>query len=365
VRTPDDDRPTPTRARRAIALAIGFYLCGQIGAGFALDHAPLRVRFPQAARVMREAAEQPPDVLILGSSRFKASVVTGVMDGELCKGDGERPPVLLNAAVEAGDGYAMDLVLRGLIATGARPRLALIEISPETLARRNGWMNAHIARQLTFSEEAAILPQIALSKRMDMLVSARLNSVYFYRRELLIWITGRKRPFLRVPDPAEQARESSEAESNVAPPANRSEADPEEAARQFRQRSGRGARHIRKWLRNYEISGLAAESLDRLLQRCRAHGIEVILIGPPVAGVHRAVYTDDIESAFQAYMKGLSERHHVRYLDYRDRLTDDRFIDNHHTNPKGALEFSRLLARDVVRPSWPACDKSSGRRSKE
>ena len=365
MRTPDDDRPTPTRARRAIVLVIGLYLGGQIAVGFAMDHAPLRVRFPQAARVMREAAKRPPDVLILGSSRFMASVVTGVMDEVLRACDGRDRPALLNAAVEAGDGYAMDLVLRGLLAAGTRPRLALIETSPETLARRNGWMNAHIARQLTFSEEAAILPQIALSKRIDMLVSARLNPVYFYRRELLIWITGRKPPFLRVPHPAEQARESSEAEGNVAPPASRGEADPEEAARQFRRRSGRGARHIRKWLRNYEISGLAAESLDRLLKRCRAHGIEAILIGPPVAGVHRAEYTDDIESVFQAYMKDLTGRHHVRYLDYRDRLPDDRCIDNHHTNPEGAVEFSRLLARDVVRPSWPACDKSSGRRPEE
>ena len=128
MRTPDLHRPDATRARRAIVLGLGLILCGQLAVGLALDHAPLRVRFPQAAGVLRKAAAlgRSPDVVILGSSRFRASVVTGVMDEALRTGEGGAGPVLLNAAVEAGDAYAMDLVLRGLLAAGARPRLALI-----------------------------------------------------------------------------------------------------------------------------------------------------------------------------------------------------------------------------------------------
>lgn len=359
ARTPEPDRPSATRVRRALLLAFGFYLCGQIAVGLALDHAPLRVRFPQAAGVLRKAAklERSPDVVILGSSRFRASVMTREMDDVLRKGHGQAPPVLLNAAVEAGDGYAMDLLLRRLLAAGVRPRLALIEISPETLARRNGWMNAHIARQLTFPEEAAILPEIALSRKIDLLVAARLNPVYFYRREILIWITGRKPPFLRVPDPAEVAREQSSQESADAVAPEPGAGDPERAAEEFRRRAGRGARHIRKWLRKYEISGIAAEGLDRLLERCRAHGVKAILIGPPVTAVHRAVYTDDVESAFRAHLKDLAKRYGVGYVDYRERLPDDLFLDNHHTNAEGARTFSRLLAEEVVRPSWSSVER--------
>jgi hypothetical protein len=275
-------------------------------------------------------------------------------------GGGERP-MLLNGSVEAGDGFVMDLLLRDLLALGARPRLAILEISPETVARRNGWMNAHVARQITFGRAMAILPQIALSKRLSDLVAARLNPVYFYRKELLFWITGRKPPFLRVPDPAEEARELSHTDVKGAPAALGGETDPGEAAREFRRRSERGARHIKKWLRGYEISGIAPDGLYGTLALSRARGIEVVLLRPPVAKVQRAVYTDEVESTFRTYIGDLTRRHQVRYVDYRDRLPDGDFLDNHHTNEEGARAFSQLVAKEAVRPSWPGCGGHSER----
>lgn len=354
MRSPENERPNATRARRALLLALGLYLSAQIAVGFALDHAPLRVRFAQAAGILRKAADlaRPPDVVILGSSRFRASVRTWVMDEALRAGGGEAPPVLLNAAVEAGDPLAMDLMLERLLAASVRPRLVLIEISPETLARRSGWMNAHIARQLTFTTAVTILPQIALSRRLDDLLSARLNPVHVYRKEILIWITGRKPPFLRVPAPAEAARARSAARDDDVLRANLDESEEEIAAAETRHRAGRGARRIRRWLRGYVIAGFAPESLDRLLERCRTHGIEAILVAPPVAGIHRAQYTPAIDAAFSAYMTDLTARHQVRFLDYRERLPDDLFVDNHHTTERGAHIWSRMLAEEVLRPAW-------------
>jgi hypothetical protein len=159
---------------------------------------------------------------------------------------------------------------------------------------------------------------------------------------------------LRVPDPGEAVRDASEPERDDAVASKPAPGDPERPEEEFRRRAGRGARHIRKWLRGYEISGLAAESLDRLLDRCRDHGIQVILVVPPVTSIQRVEYTPDIESAFRAYVAGLTKRRGLRTLDFRARLPDDLFVDNHHTSAEGARTFSRMLAREAVGADRPA-----------
>jgi hypothetical protein len=40
-----------------------------------------------------------------------------------------------------------------------------------------------------------------------------------------------------------------------------------------------------------------------------------------------------------------------RFVDCRDRLPDELFIDNHHLRPEGGQQFSALLACEALAPA--------------
>ena len=90
----------------------------------------------------------------------------------------------------------------------------------------------------------------------------------------------------------------------------------------------------------------------RFLRRCRANGIEPILLSVPLSSAHRAQYTPEIESAFQGHVAAIAQKYSCRYCDYRTAVPDRLFIDHHHAGPEGAAMFSRQFAREVLAPAW-------------
>src|SRR5439155_26726021 len=107
-----------------------------------------------------------------------------------------------------------------------------------------------------------------------------------------------------------------------------------------------------RWLRNYKVGSLEAEALERLLKRCEAQQIAVVLVGVPVSGLHRSLYTPEIHRAFLDYMKQLTATYPCRFIDLRERVPDCCFCDHHHISQQGREYVSRLLAWEVVLPAW-------------
>jgi hypothetical protein len=105
-------------------------------------------------------------------------------------------------------------------------------------------------------------------------------------------------------------------------------------------------------LADYRVGGTSSLALERLVRRCRAHGMTVVLVAPPVAGVQRLLYTPEIEEVFLRYVGDLVRTYQCQFVDYRARLDDSLFYDNHHVQSAGAKIFSRELTRDVVVPSY-------------
>jgi hypothetical protein len=78
----------------------------------------------------------------------------------------------------------------------------------------------------------------------------------------------------------------------------------------------------------------------------------VVLVAPPVSSAQRALYTPEIEAVFWEYVRQLGKTYQCRFIDYRARLGDDLFSDNHHVLPPGGKTFTRVLTREVLVPCW-------------
>jgi hypothetical protein len=124
------------------------------------------------------------------------------------------------------------------------------------------------------------------------------------------------------------------------------------AAESARQRTMEGLPRFRNWLQDYEVGGIASLALERVLQRCQANGIRVLLVAPPVSAAHRALYTPEIEAAFRAELARLTADFPCPFLDYRDRIPDEYFYDNHHLLNAGAALFTQELTQEVILPAW-------------
>ena len=66
--------------------------------------------------------------------------------------------------------------------------------------------------------------------------------------------------------------------------------------------------HLHPKLRDYAIDGICARSLERVLERCRQRGLEVLLVGVPAPGPCREGYSPAIEKVYRAYLAGLRSR---------------------------------------------------------
>jgi hypothetical protein len=105
-----------------------------------------------------------------------------------------------------------------------------------------------------------------------------------------------------------------------------------------------------KRFRDYRPGGTTAAALERLLQRCNRHGIDVVLIGAANDSFFRRQYTPEVDAAYFAYIGRLTQTYGCRFLDYRDAVPDQLFGDLCHLNGEGAHYLTRKLTRDVLSP---------------
>jgi hypothetical protein len=84
--------------------------------------------------------------------------------------------------------------------------------------------------------------------------------------------------------------------------------------------------------------------LEKTFALCRRHGIQPILVHPPIHSLEQYRWTNPdayVEAAAQ-----LSSQYQVSFWDYsRDSRYDDRMRDLVHLNTEGARAFSIELAR--------------------
>jgi hypothetical protein len=133
---------------------------------------------------------------------------------------------------------------------------------------------------------------------------------------------------------------------------------PWEVFKEFREdrcdprRTQAGLPTIKRWLRDYAVGSGSGRALEDLVQRCREHDMTVILVAPPVAEAHRSLYSPEIDFAFLCRVVDVSRRYGCQFVDYRARIPDRLFRDNHHLRQPGGQRFSRLLEQEVLLAAW-------------
>ena len=323
-----DQRP----ATRVLALAALVFLVVQLGVGLALDRAPLRVRFREADEALARvrALGPTPDVLLFGSSRFKALILPDRVEARLRERLGEAAPRVTTVAFNGGDLVGTDFLFARVLAQGTRPRMALVEVTPEWLRDPVPFLNGQLLRTFTWRDVAEWLPELARGTKRTLLC-ARLFPVYCYRNELLTWTTGRRPPYLVAPTSPKQAQPRAKHD------------DPLHGAHRWARR-----------MRDYRVSERALAVLERILARCRDARIECVVVVPPISSAHRKLLEGRIEGSFQDALARVQAEHAFAFGDFSDRLADDGFHDSTHGNRSGGERFSAIVADEVIEPRWRA-----------
>jgi hypothetical protein len=329
------------KARRTLVLCAFIFFLGEIVAGFMIDRAPLEIRFPDVPRIIGLARQRgpSPDIVFFGGSRFGNLVNTKAVEQELAKATSNGSPFVLNAAVPAGDSVTFDFLAAKLLEVGVRPSMAVIEVSPETVSRRNFLLPYHLARQFTWADVVSSLPDVFYSGRGSRLLSTRLIPVYFFRREFRQWAFEASGLQFLLCCPVEKIK-------------RRQTQAPADANTTSAERLVKGTKATRSRLRKFQIGGISAQALERLLEGYKAMGITTILLGVSISSPARTEYVSKIDAAFLAYMQKLRDIYGVFFVDYRDRVPDEFFQSAYYTTPQGSLYASRLVAREVLAPLW-------------
>jgi hypothetical protein len=342
-------RPNLKRGRTILALMGALIFAAEIAAGILIDHAPLKVRFPVLANVLNSARQLEPSkkILFFGSSRFgnavSAEAVTEVLQ-EAKVADGIT---VFNAQIPAGDPLVMEFETDKLLAAGIRPSMVVIEILPEVLSRRILWLTHHLGRQFRWPEVWNSLPDAYMTGTLYQALATRFNAVYMFRSEFQRWALDA----LKLP-----LESSNLGDENARKRAKRAQpADPEVLLK--------GAKFARKSVRGYEIGGLNARALIRMIERYSKLGTTIVFIAPPVSSPYRTGYGSPVDAAYLAYMQRLGKTYGTYFFDYRHRLADHHFWTPYYTNTDGRRHFSQLLAREVIVPLIAAGKEGIGSRS--
>jgi hypothetical protein len=320
------------RARRVLGLAALLFVVGQLAVGLALDRAPLGVRFHEAADALARvrAAGPQPDVLLFGSSRFKALILPDKVESRLRETLGPDAPHVTTLAFNGGDLVGTDIMLDHVLAEGVRPRMALVELTPEWVRYPIPFLNGQLLRAFTWRDVFSWLPELMQGTRRT-LACARLFPAYCYRNELLTWLVGRPPPYLATPASASQ------------PPPKPKRDDPTHGANRWARR-----------MKGYRTSDRALALLERVIRRCREAQIECVIVVPPISSAHRELLHGHIEDSFQRALARVQADDPTPLQDFSDRLPDDGFHDSTHGNRSGGERFSVIVADEVIAPRWRA-----------
>ena len=279
------------RGRRALLWAVAVFALAQFGGGLLLDYVWPELRFPTAHLTFKALQQQPrsPDVMCLGSSRFGAGFQQGNIQEVLRDDTGDAQVTVFNAAIEAGDLVTADYIMEHALNQGVRPRVVVIEVSPETLARRCEWMGQHVLRQLTWADVPDHLGDVWRSENLVRLLSARLLPLYMHRQQICRrtceGVEKSVQTFLAQAKQKKRKKKTPETVNQGVPWEVFMELD-QQVANPAKTSAGLPA--VRRALKDYGVGGGSARALERLVKRCRERDIQVVLVGVPVTEAHRA-----------------------------------------------------------------------------
>ncbi len=322
------------RGLHVLAWCLVFFVGGQLALSTVFDYLLPEYRFPWFYRLI-ECAERHPSsqmILCLGSSRFGTGLFAGEMTLMLRQATGDQNAEVFNASVPGGDYITSEKMLNELLARGLRPKLVLLEFCPDVLNHKMGWLNMHTTRTLCWHDLNDYGGDLANWQSLQRFALCRLFPLFQYRNGIRTRLHDRLLDD-NTPQQLTDRHWTVELENAPLP-----------AARQLSE--------LASHFEQYHIGGQPVACLRRLLQRCEAEQIQVILIEPPVTEMHRKFYTAEIERQYHEFYQHLSEEFGLTRFSYRTAVPDGEFFDHHHCNRTGASRWSERVTEEVLIPGW-------------
>jgi hypothetical protein len=352
---------------------LGAFLAVQVVVNVLIDGWRPDLRSPHLALVLDQMGSYSDalGVVCLGTSRFGMAIEAPRAEEALRRATGDCAVELFNASVPSGDYDTSDYLLTKMLERGLRPGLVLIELCPEMVNRRNRLFGAHVLPSLDGQAFRTYLDDLWRSRNIRRLILERVLPVYRYRRALrgeCAEVIGPEMAGLCCRPDGTGDGASEEQEDPTRRPTREELFLNGRRGQTPRELTAENLPRVRDWLADYGVGGTTCVALERLVRRCRAHAMAVALVAPPVSSAQRALYTPQIEAVFRAYVRQLERTDQCRFFDYRARLADELFYDNHHVMPAGSKVFCRELTRDVLVPCWrevrkPRIDSLTGQAS--
>jgi hypothetical protein len=316
-----------------------------------LDRCPMSARFGDGDAMIKRWRARPetPQIVFIGSSRTGCSLNVETIAPRVRKISGDHSVQIFNAAVVAAEPLTMRFLSARMMAEGRTPKLAILEITPDTVARRNITLDYTLTRQFVFRDIRENLADIfhSTNKTISRVFSSRLIPFYTHRLALRSWAAESWTRLIGEPvtEEIEEPRhdffsEWARAQKLVDPP--------------LAARVQRDVPRIRQQLRDYETAGKTPAALEELVARCQRSGIKVMLLEPPMHSALRALFVPAIRTPYRAFVEHLERTHGCRFVDLSDRVPDTMFVDSFHVAPEGREYFSRLFAEEILGPVWRA-----------
>ncbi len=100
----------------------------------------------------------------------------------------------------------------------------------------------------------------------------------------------------------------------------------------------------------FELGEKPILALRDLLDSCRAEGVRAALLMMPESARFRAAYPPALWAQIEELLGTLSAEYAVPFVNAREWLGEEGFLDGHHLLPAGAEALTERLARDELGP---------------
>jgi hypothetical protein len=297
------------------------------------------IKYRRLSRRLAECPAPPVKVVFFGSSMTAHGIAAGLLDEPLARASG-RPAVAFNLGIHSSGPFSQLLYLRRLLDRGARPDLAVIEVTPmvydapDCPADVSLFPGARLERREVslverYAPDRELWPDWWLANLVPAyghrlaILCCRAQCLVPHEDRLLVWQEMDASGWLPQ-EPYEPERHRCALEA-------------------LRARSG-------PRLAEYAAGEPPLRALSELLDLLQKERVPALLLLMPEGPVLRSLYAPGSDAALIDRVAELGRRHHFPFVRAREWLGEDLFVDSHHATQEGARVFTERLGREALVP---------------